>query len=159
MYHTPRTRRRGPARGFTLLEVLLVLAILVILATVVTVALVPMQDRGYSQAAQTQISAFEKGIKGYRLAVGTYPQKLEDLIMPPSGITQQKWGGPHLEIGKGIPKDPWGNEYVYTVVGDGRYVPGQQTLPFTIVSAGPDLIPNTEDDISNLPAPGSTTTQ
>lgn len=147
---------RSPGRtrhGFTLLEVLLVLAILVILGSLVTYYFVGMQDQGFSQAAKTQIEMLEDNVTAYKLKVGTYPTTLNDLVQMPSGLTPQKWGGPYLEAGEGIPLDPWGNQYQYTLQSGNQSVSttGVNVAQFVIVSFGPDGQQGTQDDISNLP--------
>ena len=47
------------------------------------------------------------------------------------------WDGPYL---KKIPKDPWGNDYIYK---------SEENNFFVIVSSGQDGMEGTEDDISN----------
>jgi general secretion pathway protein G len=49
-------------------------------------------------------------LDNYRLDVGEYPAALEELMQSAS----PKWKGPYLQKGK-LPKDPWGNDYVYQV--------------------------------------------
>lgn len=151
-----RTRRQqiSGRAGFTLLEVLLVLAILVVLASLVTYFLVGAQSRGYAQAAKTQILALEGAVNAYRIQTGQYPQQLQDLVVMPQGMTREKWGGPHLQAGKGVPKDPWGRDYQYTLNNGGKIAPGQTTPPFTIKSQGEDIGDPT-DDISNEVSPTS----
>ena len=144
-----RTQKRG---GFTLLEVLLVLAILVVLASLVTYFLVGAQKRGYDSAAKTQILALEKAVVAYRLQTGQYPQSLQDLVQMPQGMTPEKWGGPHLEAGKPVPKDPWGRDYAYTLVNAGVVATGQNTQPFVIKSQG-ENVGDATDDISNESTP------
>jgi general secretion pathway protein G len=141
--------RRTDARGFTLLEVLLVLAILVVLASLVTVFLVGAQADSYSDAARNQIGELENVVNVYKIKTGQYPKELDDLVRLPQGMTPQKWRGPHLSAGKAVPKDPWENAYTYTLINNGVIVAGTNTQPFTISSNGPDGNPNTEDDISN----------
>ena len=52
--------------------------------------------------AAAQMSAFETALDTYRLDLGKYPGKLEDLR---SG-SEPRWDGPYLP--KEVPVDPWG---------------------------------------------------
>jgi general secretion pathway protein G len=45
-------------------------------------------------------------LDSYRLDVGEYPATLDKLL------EKSDKGGPYLQKGK-VPKDPWGNDYVY----------------------------------------------
>jgi general secretion pathway protein G len=63
------------------------------------------------------MESIETALKLYKLDNGSYPsteQGLESLIEPPSvGELPRAWReGGYLEKGK-VPKDPWGNDYVY----------------------------------------------
>ena len=67
--------------------------------------------------AQVQIAYMETALKLYKLDNGYYPtteQGLQALVEPPTvGQLPKAWReGGYLEKGK-VPKDPWGNEYVY----------------------------------------------
>ena len=74
-------------------------------------------------AARTQISNFETALEQYRLRNRQYPttgQGLQALISP------------HQFLGSTtVPKDPWGNEYVYRQ-------PGPNGLAYEIISYGAD---------------------
>jgi general secretion pathway protein G len=64
-------------------------------------------------AAKSQIKSFEAALTNFFLDTGHFPatsEGLEALVTPPSDAST-KWKGPYL-TGK-IPKDPWGNDYVY----------------------------------------------
>ena len=53
----------------------------------------------------------------FRLDVGRYPtsqEGLEALRQRPSGVA--RWDGPYLK--KDVPRDPWGNLYIYRSPGD-----------------------------------------
>ena len=97
-----RARRHG---GFTLIEVLLVLVILVVLASMAVMAYGPIQRRAYTNAAKTQIGAFEAPLQAYRLDLSDFPstaQGLEALRTAPTDLANpDKWHGPYL--GKPVP--------------------------------------------------------
>jgi len=145
MRFSNRSRRKSSLRrlqnqsGFTLLEVLLVLAILVILASLVGVAINRTMSSGYSKAAKTQIGQFETVLGSYYLDMADYPEDLEGLRTAPSDLDDtERWKGPYLN--KPVPKDPWGNDYVYEKKGQDSFV---------ITSNGPDGVQGGDDDISS----------
>ncbi len=136
--HNPVARRTQ--RAFTLVELLLVLVILGTLAAIVLPRFGNVSSKSRITATQTQISTFKTAINAYEVATGEYPKTLADLIQRPRNV--QGWDGPYLDSDT-IPKDPWGNEYVYTF--PGKHNPSS----YDIVSAGPDQQLNTDDDIAN----------
>jgi general secretion pathway protein G len=94
-------------------------------------------------SADTQIATFKTALDAYEVDNGYYPKGkngLLDLIrQPPNG---KKWRGPYLTSGV-IPKDPWGNDYVYEC-------PGQHNPhSYDLMSMGPDGRVGGGDDISN----------
>jgi general secretion pathway protein G len=108
-------------RGFTLIELLVVMLILGLLIGIVGPKLIGRSDDAKVNAAKIQIASIVSAIKMYKLDNGTYPsteQGLEALVSPPqSGDVPKHWRkGGYLEKGK-VPKDPWGNEYVYLCPG------------------------------------------
>ena len=68
-----------------------------------------------------QIESLETALKLYKLDNGAYPtteQGLRALVeAPAAGNLAKNWRqGGYLEKGK-VPKDPWGNEFVYVSPG------------------------------------------
>lgn len=104
-----------PASGFTLLELLVVLAILGLIASFAAPRVFKALSGAETDAARVQIENLGTGIDLYRLEVGKYPPDLEALIKKPVGV--DKWNGPYLKK-QVIPKDPWGNEFVYRQPGE-----------------------------------------
>ncbi len=106
----PRT-----ARGFTLIEVLVVVAILAILAAIVVPRVMDRPDEARRVAAKADIGAIVQALKLYRLDNGFYPstdQGLAALVQRPATPPQPanwKQGG-YLDR---LPKDPWGGDYQY----------------------------------------------
>lgn len=115
--HTALSPTRLPraARGFTLLELLVVLAILVLIAGFAGPKVLKWLSSAKSDAATVEIKNLSTQIDLYRLEVGTYPPDLQALVEKPSGAT--RWNGPYLK-GKSIPKDPWEREYSYRLPGE-----------------------------------------
>lgn len=138
---TPSNIRRTP-RAFTLVEMLLVLVILATLAAIVYPKLAGRSEQARTTAAATQISSFSTALDAFEVDNGYYPKGkagLLDLVQQPRDA--QSWKGPYL---KEIPKDPWGNEYVYEC--PGRMNP----TSYDLTSGGPDGKVGSEDDISNM---------
>jgi general secretion pathway protein G len=103
------------ARGFTLIEVLVVVAILGILAAIVVPQLMGRPDEARKVAAKADIGAIVQSLKLYRLDNGFYPstdQGLAALVQrPTTNPVPGNWKqGGYLER---LPKDPWGGDYQY----------------------------------------------
>ena len=120
-------------RGFTLIELLVVLAILAMLAGLVGPKVMDALGSSKSKAAKVQIEDLSAALDMYRLDVGNYPKELNALVEG----NGSNWNGPYLKKKK-LPKDPWGNDYVY------RF-PGEHG-DFDIVSYGADGQPGGDGD-------------
>lgn len=96
-------------QGFSLMELLIVMVILGMLAAIVGPTLWDKLAGAQRSTTATQIANIEVALDSYRLDMFKYPKSLENLVKNLS--SDPKWQGPYLK--KGLPKDPWGNEYQY----------------------------------------------
>jgi general secretion pathway protein G len=108
-------------KGFTLIELMVVIVILGILAGLIVPRIMGRPEEARRMKARVQIEGIETALKLYNLDSGMYPsteQGLDALVEPPSvGQLPRKWReGGYLEKGR-VPKDPWGNDYVYLCPG------------------------------------------
>lgn len=116
-----RIHRYQGQRGFTLIELMVVIVILGILAGFIVPRIMGRPEEARRLKAKMDIQALETALKLYKLDNGFYPtteQGLQALVEPPTvGQLPKNWRqGGYLEKGK-VPKDPWGNDYVYVCPG------------------------------------------
>jgi general secretion pathway protein G len=106
---------RSRARGFTLIEILVVITVIAILASLVTPMVFRNVGDAKTSAARAQIEILGLALDAYRLDNDYYPsstQGLEALRTLPTGEpTVRNWRGPYLK--KPVPLDPWGRPYTY----------------------------------------------
>ena len=141
-------RMRRGNRGFTLIELMVVIVILGILAGLIIPRIMGRPDEARMTKARIQIEGIETALKLYRLDNGFYPTTEQGLRALVEASTIQpvprNWReGGYLEKGK-VPKDPWGNDFVYLC-------PGTQG-EFDLLSYGADGQPGGEGknkDITN----------
>ncbi len=112
----PRNHRlRRAARGFTLLEIIIVVVIIGLLASFVVQNLAGEVDRARLTKAQADVRTLEAALNLYKLDSFQYPTTEQGLLalverptMPPEPRNWRTGG-----YVTSLPKDPWGNPYQY----------------------------------------------
>jgi general secretion pathway protein G len=107
------------ARGFTLIEIMVVVIIIGLLAAVIVPNIVGKVADARVAKAKQDIQALSTALTMYRLQNFKYPttdQGLKALVEQPADPTIRNWqkGG---YIQEGSLKDPWGNDYQYVYPG------------------------------------------
>lgn len=101
------------ARGFTLIEIMVVVVILGILAALIAPNVINRIDDAQGAKVKQDIRSIESALKLYRLDRFRYPsgqEGLEALVTPPQDPSQKWPEGGYLDR---LPKDPWDRPYVY----------------------------------------------
>jgi general secretion pathway protein G len=127
-----RRDKRSVEAGFTLIELMVVLAILAMLVVAIVPNVMGRSDDAKQSKAKTDVAMTESMLDLFYLDMGRYPTTEEGLRVlfsaPDEGA--EKWKGPYPK--KPIPKDPWGNPYVYESPGS------HSPMPYEVSSLGKD---------------------
>ena len=127
--------------GFTLIELMVVVVILGILAAVVVPRVMDRPEQARIAAAKNNIRALQSALDMYKLDNFRYPssdQGLRALVEEPR--TEPRPGNWNRYLDN-VPRDPWGNEYLYLQPGKNGDI--------DIYSSGPNGRRGDEDDIGN----------
>ncbi|MEM7497497.1 MAG: type II secretion system major pseudopilin GspG [Pseudomonadota bacterium] len=133
-------RRRRAARGFSLVEMLVVVAIVGLLIGLVGPAAMRQLQSSRGTTAAAQIHQIRAAVDIYAMDVGRYPspsEGLNALVANPGGV--RGWNGPYLRDGR-LPDDPWGTPFIY------RRQDGQ----VSIISFGADGVPGGEGQDADI---------
>ena len=107
------------ARGFTLIEIMVVVVIIGILGALVVPKLLGRTGESRVAAAKVDISTLMQALKLYKLDNQRYPTTEQGLISlttkPTAGPAANGWkNGGYIDK---LPKDPWGHDYQYLYPG------------------------------------------
>jgi general secretion pathway protein G len=139
-----RSGRRHAARGFTLIEIMVVVVIIGLLAAVIVPTVVSKIDEARVSKAKQDIQALEAALLEYRLDNSKYPtteQGLAALSTAPTDPSIKHWRpGGYIQRSS---KDPWGNEYHYEN-------PGTHGKDFDLYTLGADDQPGGEGTAADI---------
>lgn len=140
-----RCLRTRVGRAFTLIEILVVIVVIAILATLVAPSVFQHVGAAKDATAKSQIEMIGAALDSYRLHNGTYPttaQGMAALWTRPTNDPVPNWRGPYLR--KQVPRDPWGNPYVYVSPGE------VNPTGYDLVSLGADGKPGGEGESADI---------
>ena len=134
------------ARGFTLLEIMLVVVIIGMLVTVAVVRLGPRTEEARVVATRRQIDSYKTALGLFDLDNGFVPtteQGLQALVVQPSSPpVPANWKGPYLDPAV-VRKDPWNRDYIYK--NPGTHIPNG----YDLYSTGRSGVDADDSDIGN----------
>ena len=136
--------RNSKYRAFTMIEMMAVIVIIGILAGIVAVSVVGKIDKARVVSTKASLKMLSNAVVHFKLDTGRYPTEdegLKALIEQPTDVTGWNQGG-YLETTT-IPKDAWGNEFVYQLF-------PESGKPFFIISYGSDGEEGGEDYDTDL---------
>ena len=131
-------------KGFTLLELLIVIVIMGLLVSLVSLNLFPTLNNAYIEVAKTDIKKIEQAVLMFKISEGSYPTQQQGIKSLKENPGNLKRPGKYPSGGfiNKLPKDPWGNDYIY--IYPGRY--GE----FDIISYGADGQPGGEGENADI---------
>ena len=132
--------------GFTIIEILLVMVLLGLVASFLGRNIFSSFSKGKVQSAKLLIKRVEGDLDRFRLDCNFYPytdQGLSALGTPPSAGRQCPSYDPNGYLGgkKVAPKDPWGNDFLYT---------NEDGLNYEIKSLGADGVEGGEGENKDI---------
>jgi general secretion pathway protein G len=127
-------------QGFTLLEIMIVVTIIAILMGAAIYKLTGNIEYAKHEAVASDVQAIGTQLKLYESMNGFFPttdQGLSALVVQPATDPKpSRW----FQLFKEMPKDPWHYNYIYRCPGT------KNPASYDLFSAGPDHIPDNQDD-------------
>ncbi len=132
-------------KGMTLIEIMVVVAIIGSIAALVTVNVLDYLDESKVETTKIEIKNIESGLEQFKRKHGFYPtteQGLQALVEKPT-VGRVPDNYPKSGYLKKLPKDAWGNNFIY-------YSPGIAGHEFEMISLGRDGQEGGEDYDADL---------
>ena len=142
-----RLSKKRRARGFTLMEILVVIALIGGILALVVVNFQDILGSNQADLEKKKVSAnggFDLALANYRMSVGSYPSSeegLQALLAAPSG-KEARWKPTGLKD-PSVLTDSYGKPYGY------RFPGTHNPARYDLWSFGPDGQDGTGDDIGN----------
>ncbi len=135
---------RSSQKGFSLIEIMVVLVIIGLLASIVGPRVIGQAEDARKKKAVADFANLATALKMYKLDNFIYPsteQGLQALVTPSDMAPEPKnfRQGGYMDK---LPKDPWGNEYLYLSPGENG--------PFDIYTYGADGIAGGEGESADM---------
>jgi len=129
--------------GFTLLEMVIVLGIIAMIMGGAIFVMKNISDSGAITVVDGDFASIDNALQAYRNNAGNFPSGQQGLMAlvekPSSSPRPRRW----IQIMDQLPKDPWGNEYVY------KYPGSKNRSRPELICYGKDGLEGTEDDMSS----------
>ena len=131
------------ARGFSLIEIMIVVVILGILAATIIPQFMGTTGEAKVGAAKSAIAELESSLERFNIHMDRLPtneEGLKVLLQAPTG-EESKWRGPYIKV---LRPDPWGNPYQYRRPGT------RHATSFDLWSRGADNADGGEGDNADI---------
>ncbi len=132
--------------GFTLIEIMVVLVIIAILGALIAPQILGQVDEARIKATKLDIRSLSTALDMYQMDNFRYPttdQGLEALVRKPDDPSVRNWRPQGYLRSKTVPKDQWGDDYIYLQ-------PGQHGGAYDLYTLGADGQPGGEGTDADL---------
>ncbi|MCK5880605.1 MAG: type II secretion system major pseudopilin GspG [Sinobacterium sp.] len=112
--------KKSSQKGFSLIEIMVVLVIIGLLASIVGPRVIGQAEEARKKKAVADFANLATALKMYKLDNFIYPSTEQGLqgLVTPSDISPSPKNFRQGGYMDKLPKDPWGNEYLYLSPGD-----------------------------------------
>jgi general secretion pathway protein G len=126
MFHKKNTLQPG----MSFIEIIIVITIMALFAALAGPKLMSVLGRGKKAVTTNNLKVVASAIQQYKVDTGMYPNKLEDLVKKPEGISG--WQEPYVgtDANPEVPKDGWGQDFDY------KLNPARSTPAYELYSKG-----------------------